>query len=465
MKNNLYLYRSIYKTLPALLILFTIYTAVMPETARAQNQSASKTEADNQDLFGERFREGRDSIDRQAWAQAAEKFREAVEKYPDHKSADAAFYWLAFCYKKQKKYQQTDAALDRLLEKFPSSVWASDARVMKLEIAPWLGRRGVSGNDNINSDVVREQLSADLQEKIINGKGVSDQNTGAGDKLGIVERLPLDRADEIKIAAFQSLLTADPPRAIETTGEILKPDSKASENLKREILRIWRNPRVYASKKMTENTAQTNGSKELLPSLRETLVKGFRSEQNLKIQIEIIYTLASFADALSLEYLKNLYATEKRRDIRKDILNSLGVTANVFYAFSANIAPEQKGQPNPALEQARQAKADFLLEIFRTEKDAELRRLAFSNLRRFPNWRTNGQVVETITKFYDAETDEDSKISLIRALAELKQTAATRKLLDIAKNGQSDKLCLEAIYSLRNSKDPEAIKFLQDLIN
>src|SRR5215204_238701 len=95
-----HLYRTIHKTLPALLILLVIYTTVLPEIA-AQRSTVSNVETDNkdkffQDSFDERFREGRDLIDRQEWARGAEKFREAVEKYPDHKLADAALYWVAF---------------------------------------------------------------------------------------------------------------------------------------------------------------------------------------------------------------------------------------------------------------------------------------------------------------------------------------------------------------------------------
>jgi hypothetical protein len=49
-------------------------------------------------------------------------------------------------------------------------------------------------------------------------------------------------------------------------------------------------------------------------------------------------------------------------------------------------------------------------------------------------------------------------------LAESKQNQAAAKLLDIAKKDKSDKLRLEAIRSLGNSKNGEALKFLEDLI-
>lgn len=104
------------------------------------------------------------------------------------------------------------------------------------------------------------------------------------------------------------------------------------------------------------------------------------------------------------------------------------------------------------------------MEIVRTEKDAELRRLAFSNLQKFFGWSTQNGIVEMYSQMYDTESDEQFKASIIRAFANLKQEQATKKLLDIAKNDKSDKMRIEAIYSLRGSKDPEVLKFLEDLI-
>jgi hypothetical protein len=67
MKNEKHSYQPIHKTLPALLILFTIYTALMPEIYAAGstgNPPPLKTKlAMVQDDFDKKFREGRDLID------------------------------------------------------------------------------------------------------------------------------------------------------------------------------------------------------------------------------------------------------------------------------------------------------------------------------------------------------------------------------------------------------------------
>ncbi|MGI8885237.1 MAG: HEAT repeat domain-containing protein [Pyrinomonadaceae bacterium] len=460
MKNEKNLSKSIHKTLPALLILLVIYTTLMPEivTASAKNLPASKIESANRDDFDKEFREGRDLIDAEEWARAADKFRAAIEKSPDNKSADAAFYWLAFCYKKQKLFKEADAALDRLLEKFPASSWASDARVMKMEIAAPLGRffPGSVGTTTPIGGVLGLPATA---SPITALKGNAAATTSGfyesltiGGVSNTAARMPLAREDEIKIAAFQSLLAADPKRAIETMGEILKPDSKASETLKQEVLRVLRSPRMSRNETFGYAASNSGIAKEFVPLLRETLIKSFQNETNRKIRKEIIYALANTGDQ-SIDYLKKLYATaENDREIKKAIISSFSSSANGFYGFATNVA------------QKRKIESDFLLEIVRTEKDLELRRLAFANLQRFQNWSEGEKTIDMLARLYDSEPDEAFKISLIRAFSGAKQNQAIQKLMDIAKNDKSDKLRLEAIYSLRTSKNPEVLKFLEDLI-
>lgn len=472
MKNEKHLYKPFYKTSAALLILLTFYTAAaVPAAAFASATNSPVSAIDNQDDFDKKFREGRNLIDQEEWAQAAEKFSEAIEKYPNGKSADAALYWLAFCHKKQKQFEKADAALDRLLKNFPASSWVSDARVMKMEIAAPLGRifpASVVGSTNLIGGVSGRLPATAYPVNTVKGTVAVQPPAGfyeslrfGGTSTTIIaarsDSTPLDREDEIKIAAFQSLLAADPKRAIETMGEILKPDSKASEILKQEVLRVLRSPRLSKTETFSFAVSGSAGiDKELLPLLRETLIKSFQNEKNLKIRREIIYALGNTAGDESIEYLKKLYAAaENDREIKRAIINSFSSSANGFYAFNTN-----------NIAQTRKTESGFLLEIVRTEKDIELRRLAFTNLQRFQNWSEGGeQTIDLLARLYDSESDEAFRISIIRAFASAKQNQATQKLMDIAGNDKSDKLRLEAIYSLRTSKNPQVLKFLEDLIN
>jgi len=464
---------SSWKTIPVLMFAVLVQIALLPKMSLAVvNPSAFEIENISEDeQFDKDFREGRDLIDKEDWSKAAEKFNQVIGKYPSNKSTDAALYWLAFCYKKQKQYKETDAALDRLLKDFPASSWADDARVMKAEISFPLGRVYVtSASTAYPTNQSGFKYNAELSKSVAKGTVVTAVPNSAQSKQ-LVElyttaaaRTPLDREDEIKIAAFQSLLSADPKRAIETMGDILNSNSKASEVLKQEVLRVLRSPRLLRSQGSFNSYSSFDlyssaVKKEFTPLLRETLVKSFQNESNIKIRKEIIYALANSGDDQSTQYLTQLYASEKNQEIKKAIINSFSNSSSYLFE-SQNLFGAASTSSTPT----RKLEFDKLLEIVRTEKDGELRRLAFTNLQRFSGWSKNVQTVDMLVGLYDAETDEEFKISIIHAFGNIKQEQASRKLLEIAKNDKSDKLKLEAIYALRTSNNPEALKFLEELI-
>jgi HEAT repeat protein len=53
---------------------------------------------------------------------------------------------------------------------------------------------------------------------------------------------------------------------------------------------------------------------------------------------------------------------------------------------------------------------------------------------------------------------------LLRSFGESKQKSAVRKLMTIAKNDPSVELRKTAVRYLGESKDPEALKFLEDIL-
>lgn len=416
-------------------VLMTVIFA--PSTSFAflsENRDLPKYVVSNDEKFNRIFREGRELIDKEEWEKAATKFREIACDCPENKYVDAALYWLAFCYKKQKMFVEMEATIDRLLKNYPNSSWADDARVMKYE-----GRLTIASTNSPRAVV---------------GVGATN-NSGdstAATILTTSSQIPLEREDEIKLAAFQSLYFAEPQRAIAVLGDILKSDSKVSESLKREIIRTLRMPRfaVTGANISTYEISPTKTPNQFLPQLRETLVKGYQTESNVKVRAEIIYALASINDDQSMSYVIQLYSSEENKELKKAIINSLG--GSYFYISRTNLTASGK------------ANFDKLAEIIRIEKDSELRRLALSNLQRFAGWSNKEGVVETLSQIYDSENDENFKISIIQSLALSKQNQAVMKLLDIAKKDKSDKLRLEAIRALRTSNNPEVIKFLEDLI-
>jgi hypothetical protein len=65
---------------------------------------------------------------------------------------------------------------------------------------------------------------------------------------------------------------------------------------------------------------------------------------------------------------------------------------------------------------------------------------------------------------YDAEPNAEVKVMLIRAFGESDYKSALRKLMAIARSDQSVDLRKMAVRQLGESNDPEALKFLEDLL-
>lgn len=447
---------------------------------RAKRFSAKEI-ASGDEKFDKTFRQARELMDNEEWAKAAAKFNEIVCDCPENKQVDAALYWLAYCYKKQKMFKETRQTIERLIKHFPNSEWTADARVLGYETYTVSGQGISTTGSNLAA-------RPSIARSIGGGQNNLTIESELAFSLGSSAQTPLDREDEIKLAAFRSLIAADPKKGIEAIGNILRSDSKASETLKREVLRTMRGSRYNLfqgfGNAYSYELTPSELIKQLNPALRETLVKGFQTESNQKIRSEIIYSIANINDEPSFNYLGQLYSSEGDKEIKKVIINSFGsvnyLMAGTFYpvtvvngsatATTATIAPSSGGtqtttntsqNTNPI----RKLRFDKLMEIFRIEKDLELKRLAFSNVQRFAGWSNREGLVEMLSQMYDAETDEKFKSSIIQSFSNLKNNKqATDKLLNIAKNDKSDKMRLEAIYALGNSKDPEVIKFLESLI-
>jgi hypothetical protein len=249
----------------------------------AGNSVYSEPETSGQNDFDKKFREGRDLIDREEWARGAEKFREVIEKYPNGKSIDAAHYWLAFCHKKQKQYKEANAALDESAGKISGFVVGNGRARDEVGNRPPLGKiyssnmpSLLSAASTINSpaDVLKGNpvtVLTEHYERLSNGEVYTSAAATA--------RVPLDREDEIKIAAFQSLLYADPKRAIETMGEIFKPGSKASETLKQEALRVLQSPRSSGTQTMIFTATAAESPKNSCRCCAKRSSKVFKTRQ------------------------------------------------------------------------------------------------------------------------------------------------------------------------------------------
>jgi HEAT repeat protein len=78
--------------------------------------------------------------------------------------------------------------------------------------------------------------------------------------------------------------------------------------------------------------------------------------------------------------------------------------------------------------------------------------------------RSGPEATDTLVRLYDEQKDEETKERILYWLGHRGGKAGLQKLLAVAKSDSPQTLRGRAIYYLRQSKDPEAIKLLEQIL-
>jgi HEAT repeat protein len=380
------------------------------------------------------FREGRDFIGEEEWAEAEGKFRSFISNYPKDGNVDAALYWLAFALSKQGKHQEAEKQLKRLLNEFPRSNWADDATALRAQM-------------NLDPRVVDEALNEDDVE--------------------------------IKIVALQSLFESNPQRGFSYVSEMMKPGSKASLRLKEagiEMLRRY-------------------GGKQAVPMLLDII----RNQSNQKLRVTAIHTLGRTGDESVLAMLKDLVTTATDEEISKAAVYAIsrfddaGARALLLDLARSGKSTEIRKDAIFWLSQDGDAAFDELLKIYEADRSTEIRKQIVFALKRMGGVRAlsklyeialsrddievrkdalhwigqsgDEQAVDFLIRTYDAEREQEIKQQIIFALSRTGKKRAIQKMIDIARRDPSVELRKQAIFWLGRSNDPDAQKFLEEILN
>jgi HEAT repeat protein len=383
------------------------------------------------------FREGRDFIGDEQWAEAEGKFKSFVSNYPKEKNLDAALYWLAFALTKQEKYSQAETQLKRLLAEFPRSNWADDANALRAQIAQHSGDQRVI-EQTLNEDDV-----------------------------------------EVKIVALESLFASNPERGVAYVSEMMRPGAKASQRLREagiELLRrhggkqaidllidIIRNQTDQKLRATAIQTLGRTGDESVLPLLKD-LANNSTDEEASKAAI---FAISRFENEGARALLLELARNGKSVEIRKDAIfwvSQHGETAmdDLLRIYATDSSSEVKKQVVFALKRMGTPRAFAkLYEIARsTNEDTEVRKDAL-------HWigqSGDKQSLDFLIQMYDGERDEEIKQQIIFALSRTGDKRAIQKMIDIARRDSSVELRKQAIFWLGRSNDPDARKFLEDIL-
>jgi HEAT repeat protein len=502
------------------LVLALSATAMGQQRRNLQTQSANRsaTQSDATTVF----RSARDSITDGEWAKAAEKFSQYVSSYPNEKNLDAALYWLAYAEHKLSKYDEVRLTIGRLLEKFPTSSWRDDARVLLAQVpgafvpgaysgtyepivtvapaavippVPAQGQQAPQSPTIVYSDVTpAAPITAIAAPGVLTpvpgqGIGVGVATSGPSPFAWRVDELDVPGSDddpcEFKIVVLQALFQSDLQRGIMTATEWLKPGSTQTVRCKSAALTLL----------------GRHGGKAVTP----VILAVARSEPDLKLRARAISTLGASNDDSVIQALRDFALTSQENDIVEASLYALSKhTGERAIAVLSDIAvsgktPGQRklaissiaarpGEPavdalfriydaDQSVEVRKAVISGFgnrkseragnkLVEIARNSDNTELRKSAINAISR----RGGDKPVEFLLSLYDTEKNEELRDQIVSSLAVGSSSRSNdqrviQKFIEIArdKNAPMERR-KRAIGWLSRSKDPKVLEFLQELL-
>ncbi|HEX7176204.1 MAG TPA: HEAT repeat domain-containing protein [Pyrinomonadaceae bacterium] len=417
-----------------------VAVAALGLSATGAGSAATKADGTDQDLkkFNQfvqtsntpamrALREGRDLIDAEQWAKAAEKFSQFVNAYPKDRDVDVALYWLAYSLNKQGDPRGAAAQLQRLLKKHAQSSWADDARAMLNEIAGTLGEGGIAQN-TLN----------DSQEQ-----------------------------EEIKIVALQSLFQSNPERAMTYVREIIKPGSTAGPRLMEAAVSL----------------VGAHGGAQAIPFLLDIA----RSQADEKLRARAIHSLANEGGEAVLDPLIQLYDAERNSDVKRQMLHAFFEMDEVPRAHAKLLAIARSRTESDDLRRAaihwigeRETPAAFdeLVQLYNSEPSIDIKRQIIHGFFDTKDARAHSKLVEiarspgehidmrrqavhwlgeqkspaafdSLAQIYGADSNVDIKRQIIHALSEMDDPRAQAKISEIARSAsESVEVRRQAIHQL-----------------
>lgn len=499
----------------SLVILLALAASPVFGQQRRASSNALATQSTN-DSGTVVFRAARDLITDGEWAKAQDKFREYVSSYPNEKNLDAALYWMAYAQHKLSRFDQCRETISRLLEKYPNSTWRDDARTLLVQapgaviVAAQVDEALAQTRAVSPVAIARPADGSIVYAPSIAGVATTNitplpaQGIGTATTVYTLDEFGRSENDddpcEFKIVVLQALFQTDLQRGIVAATDWLKPGSNQTVRCKSAALTLL----------------SRNGGKAITP----VILGVARSESDLKLRARAISTLGATNDDSVIDPLRefalnsteneiveaSLYALSKHTNDRViTVLSDIAISGKTTAQRKVAIASIASRAGDPAVDallriydadqsveirksvisgfanRKSERAGNRLSEIARSSDNIDLRKAAISGISR----RGGEKAIDFLLSLYDAEKNEEVKSQILNALggnsfnlgsavyavsgqnmtSRMNDQRVVRKLIDIAKNQQEPmERRKRAIGWLSRSKDPEVLKFLEELL-
>jgi tetratricopeptide (TPR) repeat protein len=310
---------------------------------------------------------GSDSYSRGTRALDERKYEDAIQQFDrvinaKASRADGALYWKAYALNRLGRRDEAIAAIADLRRDYPASHWLNDAQALEVEARQNSGKP-VSPEDETN--------------------------------------------EELKLIAINSLMNADPTRAVPLLEGILKGSS----------------PPGVKERAMFVLTQSRS------PQAQTILMDYAKGSRNPDLQIRAIRFIGMAGTADSQQQLVNIYGSATDADVKKEILRSL-----ITSGGSARLLDLARNEKDPALRIeairdysiSRNADTSTLMSLYNSETSPDVKREIL-----------NGFLVrrdaKTLVELARKETNPELKKTIVSRLSTMRDKDATDYMLELLK--------------------------------
>ena len=418
------------------------------------------------------YRRAREALNRRNYSQAADLFKAVTDRYPRSTSAPSAMYFRAFALYQTgsvDKMRESRDVLSALAKNYPDAD-LSDAKTLRTRVCGELAQRGDAG------------CAAEIAEKADPDERRNGDSRTNARAQGSQRTTCSEDEDDERIAALNALMQMDSDRAMPILKRVLERRDTCSYVLRRKA--VW-----LISQKGGDEAA-------------DILVQTAKTDPDQETREQAIFWLGQVHSERAITLLEDVLKNSTDKEIKDKALFALSQQNSARAAKTLRDFAERESENEELREQAifwlgqrrSEENATYLKGLYsRVKTDALKDKIIFSlsQQRGFGNgeWIMNialdpkesiemrkqalfwagqngGASTESFATLYDKMTDSEIKEQLIFVFSQRGRDAkAIDKLMDIAKNDKDKELRSKAVFWLGQSRDPRALKYLEDLIS
>ena len=414
------------------------------------------------------YRRAREALNRRNYGQAADLFKTVTDRYPRSQSAPSAMYFRAFALYRTESVDRMREAKDvlaTLVKSYPNAD-LSDAKSLRAQVCGALAQRG---DAECAAEVARAadpDTRPDRESRNTARQGAACSEDDDDERLVALNALlqmdsdralpllkkVLERRDTCAYVLRRKAVFLVSQKGGEEAADILMQTAKNDPDRETREQAVFWLGQTGSDRAVTllDDVLKNSNDKEIkdkalfaLSQHRSAragqILRDFaeRSSEDAELREQAIFWLGQKRSEENANYLKGLYS-RVRTDALKD---------KIIFSLS-----QQRGFGN----------AEWIMNIALDPKESiEMRKQAL-----FWAGQNGGASTESFAALYDKMTDFEMKDQLIFVLSQRgRDGKALEKLMDIARTDRDKELKNKAIFWLGQSRDPRAVKFLEDLIS